>query len=241
MIRARDRQRQTPPRRAASAAAMPGPAADATPGAAAGTSLGAAARAATVWPPEVPPVPVRRFSVDEYHRLLDAGILRCGDPYELLHGWIVPKMTANPAHAATLRRLNRWFQRLLGDEFVIGVQQPIALPESVPEPDLWIAAGPEQRYATRHPGPREVLLVVEVSDSRVGTDREVKLPLYASAKLPQYWLVDLVERRLEVYTQPRGGRRPVYRRCVSYTASDELPVELGGASLGRLRLAEIFP
>lgn len=92
--------------------------------------------------------------MDKYHCLLQAAILRFSAPYELRYDWIAPKMTANPLPAVTLRLLNRWFQRLLGDEYFIGVQQLIALSGSVPEPDLYIATGPEQRYATCWPEPR---------------------------------------------------------------------------------------
>src|SRR5436305_1613534 len=99
-----------------------------------------------VLPPAYPPLPVRRFTVDEYHRLIQTGILKSGEPVELIHGWIVPKMPTNPTHASIVRRLDRLLQRLVGETAVIGVQQPITTLDSEPEPDLTVSRGPEVRY-----------------------------------------------------------------------------------------------
>src|SRR5437588_339920 len=119
--------------------------------------------------PEIPPPvagrPLRRFTVAEYHRLGEIGLLTKRDRYELIHGLIVAKPTINPPHASTVSKLTRRLIRMLGDDVVVRAQLPITLSDSEPEPDAVIAAGTEDDYTTTHPGPKETLLVVEVSDS----------------------------------------------------------------------------
>lgn len=193
-------------------------------------------------PPAMPPLPVRRFTVDEYHRLIDAGILKSGDPFELIHGWIVPKMPTNPTHASAVRRLDRLLQRMVDDAgIVIGIQQPITTPDSEPEPDVTVSRGPEVRYFTTHPTAADVFFVIEVADSTLSYDQGDKLALYAAAKVSEYWIVNLADRRIEVYTQPRGGRRPTYRARQNYGPRDSVPIVLAGRTLGSLAVAEILP
>src|SRR5947209_7570300 len=130
-------------------------------------------------PPAYPPLPVRRFTVEEYHRLIQTGILKSGEPVELIHGWIVPKMPTNPTHSSIVRRLDKLLQRLVDDSSVVGVQQPITTPDSEPEPDLTVSRGPEMLYFTTHPEPPDIHFVVEVSDTTLAYDQGEKLSLYA--------------------------------------------------------------
>src|SRR5262245_63406309 len=113
---------------------------------------------------QTPPFPVRRFSVDEYHRLIGAGVFPPDDKSELLDGWITPKMTRNPPHDAILDLVK---DALLAHAtgWRVRVQSAITLATSEPEPDVAIAVGPAMRYLTRHPGPADLALVVEVADS----------------------------------------------------------------------------
>src|SRR5579871_2322890 len=128
-------------------------------------------------PPAYPPAPVRRFTVDEYHQLIRAGVFRSGERVELIHGWIIPKMPTSPTHASVVRRLDKQLQRLIGDRAVVGVQQPITTPDSEPEPDLTVSRGPENLYFTAHPLPEDIYFVVEVSDTSLTYDRGEKLSL----------------------------------------------------------------
>src|SRR5690242_18522787 len=132
----------------------------------------------------IPPVPVRRFTVAEYHRMVQAGILPAGEACELLDGWIVPKMTRSPLHDLALglaedeigRRLPLlWFRRS---------QSAVTTAESEPEPDLAVVRGRRRDYDTHHPGPGEMGLVVEIADSSLSQDRNVKGDLYARAGIP---------------------------------------------------------
>lgn len=192
-------------------------------------------------PPAYPPLPVRRFSVEEYHRLIEIGLFNSGERYELIHGWIVPKMPTNPTHASVVRRLDRILQRLAAGAAVVGVQQPITTPDSEPEPDLTVSRGPEDLYFTRHPGPADIQFVVEVSDSTLAYDQGGKKELYARAKVPVYWVVNLEALQVEVYTDPRGGRRPTYRQVALYGRLDAVPVIVGGKQVGLIKVKDLLP
>src|SRR3954447_11323324 len=104
-----------------------------------------------------------RFSVAEYHQMIDAGILTTNHKVELLDGWIVDKMTQNPPHVTVVTRLTRWLASILPeDEWTLRVQGPITLSTSEPEPDVVLARGPDSSYEKRHPGPKDVALLIEV-------------------------------------------------------------------------------
>lgn len=147
----------------------------------------------------------RRFSVDEYYRLAETGILHPDERVELVDGEIVVMSAIGSAHAWCVRRLNRWFSTRVGDRALVSAQNPVRLsPYSEPEPDLALLQPRPDEYRAAHPGPEDVLLLIEVSDTTLRYDREVKLPLYAAAGIPEVWIVDLPRRRVEVYREPRG-------------------------------------
>ncbi|MGZ3415793.1 MAG: Uma2 family endonuclease, partial [Isosphaeraceae bacterium] len=138
-------------------------------------------------PPVVPPVPVRRFTVDEYHQMIRAGILGEDDNVELLEGWIVPKMPRNPAHDALIAWVhNRVLAPRLREGWYCRGQSAITTPDSEPEPDLAVIRGSESDYLSRHPGPADTALAVEVADSSLGRDRSIKARIYAAAGVPLY-------------------------------------------------------
>jgi len=201
----------------------------------------ARARPAGPPPPAIPPCPVRRFTPDEYHRLTEAGILTPDDRVELLHGWLVPKMTLHPSHAYVVNTLMRALLALVGPNRSVRVQQPITTPDSEPEPDLVVASGPDRDYKSRHPRASECLLVVEVAEASLRADQTTKLQLYAAARVGVYWVVNLVERRVEVYTRPRGGKSPGYRHRQDYGPGEAVPVVVAGRELGRLAVEELLP
>ena len=136
-----------------------------------------------------------------------AGILRPDDRVELIKGVIVEMAPIGSRHAFCVDGLTRTFQRALTDaEGWVRTQHPVSLSDdSEPQPDVVIARPPADQYLQRHPEPGDILLVVEVADSSLVYDRRTKVPLYAAAGIPEYWLIDLVGYRIEVYRDPSGG------------------------------------
>jgi Uma2 family endonuclease len=145
-----------------------------------------------------------RFTVDEYHRMGEAGIFSEDDRVELLAGEIVEMSPIGPLHAATVDRLNALFSSRLGGEVIVRVQNPLLLrtEDSEPQPDVVLLRPRPDFYARSHPEASDVYLVIEVADTSVVTDREVKFPIYARAGVPETWLLDMATQRLEVHRQP---------------------------------------
>lgn len=200
-----------------------------------------ATRKARSVPPEVPPYPIYRFTVDQYDRMVRTGILSEKDRVELLDGWIVPKMPHNPPHDATVTRAHRRLTRVLADEWLIRVQCAIRLKTSEPEPDLALVKGPDDIYFTRHPVPADIALLIEVADSTLDQDRTEKGPLYAQARISVYWIINLVESVIEVYTDPKAGRSPSYRQKKDYRVPDEIPLVIDGATVAAIPVRELLP
>jgi hypothetical protein len=149
------------------------------------------------------PVTKRRFTVEEYHRMAEAGILREDDRVELLDGEIIQMTPVGPRHAGCVIELTRVLSRLMGDAAVVSVQNPVVLGEhQEPQPDVALLRPRADSYRGRHPGPEDVLLVIEVAETSVEYDRERKLPLYARAGIPEAWLVDLPADAIEVHRRP---------------------------------------
>uniref|UniRef100_A0A831TF58 Uma2 family endonuclease n=1 Tax=Thermorudis peleae TaxID=1382356 RepID=A0A831TF58_9BACT len=145
----------------------------------------------------------RRFTVDEYHRMAEAGILHEDDRVELLEGEIVEMSPIGWRHQACVDRLNRWLVPALRDRAILRPQGPIRLsPDSEPQPDLVVLRPRADFYAEGGPGPEDVLWLVEISDTSLRYDRDVKVPLYARYGIPEVWVVDLVEERVLVYRDP---------------------------------------
>jgi Uma2 family endonuclease len=145
----------------------------------------------------------RRFTVDEYHRMSESGILRAGDRVELIRGDIVDKSPIGSRHAACVALLTEALVARLAGRAVIWPQNPVALPpDSEPQPDLAVLRFRHDRYGSALPSPGDVLLLVEVADSTLRYDREVKLPLYAESGILEVWIIDLEHDRIEVYRSP---------------------------------------
>jgi Uma2 family endonuclease len=153
----------------------------------------------------VPEVPVKRWTVSEYHELIRLGVLREGDPYELIEGWLVTKMTKNPPHESAVSYLSDILVKSLPPNWRCRTQCAITLRDGEPEPDLAVIKGPHSRYRAQHPTPEDIALVIEVSDATLVQDQGVKLRSYARAGITgitDYWIVNLVDQQIEVYTQP---------------------------------------
>jgi Uma2 family endonuclease len=186
----------------------------------------------------IPPIPVRRFTVDEYHRMIQAGILTEYDKVELLDGWITPKMTRNPPHDYHLTQAQEALRsRLPPPGWVVRSQCAITLPASEPEPDVAVVPGPVSRYRTHHPGPADVTLVIEVADSTLDHDRDIKGAIYAQANLVEYWIVNLVDRIIEVYTIPSATG---YLQRQDYALPDVIPLRVAGQVVGQVPVVELL-
>ncbi|MDX1532353.1 MAG: Uma2 family endonuclease, partial [Rhodothermales bacterium] len=145
----------------------------------------------------------RRFTVDEYYAMARAGILTADDRVELIEGRILAMSPIGSRHAACVKRLARLLHERLGDHAIVGVQDPVRLGDlSEPEPDVSLLTPRADFYAAAHPGPADVLLLVEVADTSAGVDRRVKLPLYARSGIAEVWLVVLDEDAVEVHRSP---------------------------------------
>ena len=145
-----------------------------------------------------------RFTVDEYHRMGEVGIFSEDDRVELLAGEIVEMSPIGPLHAGTVRRLTAIFSVRLETEVLVSVQNPLLLrtEDSEPQPDVALLHPRPDFYTHSHPEAQDVYLVIEVADTSVATDREVKFPIYARAGVLEAWLLDVVMQRLEVHCQP---------------------------------------
>ncbi len=184
----------------------------------------------------------RKFSVAEYQKLIDMGVLTDEDRVELLENYMVLKMPINPPHDSTVVALNYLIPLFLPPGYILRCQNTSDLPDSRPEPDLAVVHGDIRSHRTRHPRPDEIALVVEVSDSSLTRDRIDKGRIYARVSIPQYWVVNLVDRQIEVYTDPTGPVSvPVYRRRQDFPAGTTVPVELDGTAVGSVSVDEVLP
>jgi Uma2 family endonuclease len=191
---------------------------------------------------QLPPEPVRRLTVDEYHQMIRAGILKEDDPFELLEGWLVPKMTRNPPHDLALGLTEDEITRLLPAAWFRRGQSAVTTLDSEPEPDVAVVRGPRRRFGQRHPGPEDMALVIEVADSSLQRDRTTKWRLYARAGIPVYWIVNLPEARVEVYTDPTGpADAPAYRQRQDYGPGDSVPLVLDGQPIGQIPVQNLLP
>ncbi len=187
------------------------------------------------------PFPVRRFTVDEYHRLGEAGVLTEDDRVELLEGLIVTKMIHNPPHDTSLALTDSSIRGLLPAGWHTRVQSAITTDDSEPEPDVAVVRGSIRDYATRHPGPGDIGLLVEVAESSLGRDRK-KCRLYARAGIAAYWIINLVDRQIEVFGNPTGPvAEPAYRDSKTYRAGQSVPLVIGGQSLGEIPVNDLLP
>jgi Uma2 family endonuclease len=193
-------------------------------------------------PPAHPPaVTMFRFSVEDYHRLIEIGVLTENDRVELLEGWLVAKMPQNPPHAAAIGRLYDLLRGAVAADWVVRCQLPLTLSDSEPEPDFAVARGPATRYDSAHPKPADVSLVVEIADTTLAEDRGQKSRLYARARVPVYWIVNRNAGVVEVYTQPRAGKSPAFREWQEFARGTVVPVVLAGRQVGAIAVRDLIP
>jgi Uma2 family endonuclease len=177
-----------------------------------------------------------RLSVSDYYRMAEVGILAPDARVELIDGEIFDMAPPGSLHAATVDRLNEILTRSVGGKAAVRVQNPVRLSElSEPQPDLALLRRRDDFYSQHHPGPADVLLVVEIADTSLRFDRDTKVSLYAVHGIPEMWLVDLRGRRLVRHRAPRQG---------SYTQVDEpdleAPLEVSALSGVVVELQRLF-
>lgn len=178
-----------------------------------------------------------RISVASYHEMIETGILGTSDRVELLEGVLVKKMPMNPPHVFAEEMLRDLLTALLGVGWFINSEKPVAMPHSEPEPDLAVVRGKRSDYRARKPEASDTGLIVEISDSTLANDR-AKLAIYATAGFPLYWIVNIPERRIEVYSDPIGS---VYQTQTAYSENQTAPVVLDGQLIGSVPVKEILP
>ena len=152
-----------------------------------------------------PPAP-RRFTIDEYQRMIEGGVFAEDDRIELIEGEIIEMSPIGKRHAGVVNRVAAFLHTLLGGQAVIAVQNPIQLSQySEPQPDIAVLKFREDYYSHDLPTPSDTIFLIEVADMSLVEDRGAKVPLYARAGIPEVWLVNLPEDRIEVYAQPYDG------------------------------------
>lgn len=182
-----------------------------------------------------------RLSVDQYHAMIKAGILTPDDSVEFLEGLLVVKMPKNPAQVLVKRLLRRALEGVVGKNFFVDQEDPVTVKDSEPEPDICVFRGEPRDYRDRHPGPEDTALVAEVADTSLRRDRGRKKHIYAKASMPVYWIVNLVDQRIEVYTDPTGpAKEPDYREHQDFGPGDTVPVVIDGKEVGRLKVADLL-
>lgn len=182
-----------------------------------------------------------RFSVEKYHEMIQNGILTEDDPVELIDGLLVEKMPTNPPHALTNKRLRKAIEKRLPAGWEVYVQDPITLEGSEPEPDLTVVEGEDAKFAMRHPGPADIALVTEISDSTLSLDRGPKKRLYARARIRRYWIVNLIDTKVEVYTDPGiTSEGPDYLKHEDFGIGQEVAFDVGGQNVV-IPAAEFLP
>jgi len=145
-----------------------------------------------------------RFTVAEYVRMAEVNILGEDSRVELMWGEVVEMSPIYIGHTSTVKRLIRLLTRTLGDRIILGVQDPVQLSDdSLPQPDIAVLRPQDDFYSEQQPGPDDILLLIEVADSSLRYDRRVKSKLYGAAGITDYWIVNLPERQIEVYREPR--------------------------------------
>jgi Uma2 family endonuclease len=186
-------------------------------------------------------LPLYRFSVEQYEKMLETGVFSSADRVELIEGIVVQKMTQHPPHAVAIDYTMDALRPLLPEGWRLREQKPIKLSDSEPEPDLVIVQGPLRRYESRHPRPADIAVVIEVADTTLEGDHRDKGRMYARARIPVYWIINLNDRQVEVYNEPKGGKSPAYRRHSEFGMDAKVPLLIEGNEIGKVPVHDLLP
>jgi Uma2 family endonuclease len=177
-----------------------------------------------------------RFTVAEYQRMGETGIFHEDDRVELIEGEIVEMSPIGSPHSGAHMRIQKRLEQAVGERAIVSSQNPVILGDfSEPQPDIALVCPRDDFYTRSHPTPQDVLLLIEVAESSLRYDREIKLPLYARHGIPAVWLVDLQSKQLIMYSQPTETG---YR--ATETANVDHPIELPGLAGCSVDLTGLF-
>ena len=196
----------------------------------------------TLLPLGPPAEPLSRPTVEQYHTMIDAGVLGDDDPVELLEGWLVIKIPKHSPHSLSNELVAETLRPLLRKGWHLRSQQPITTDSSEPEPDNAVVRGMLRDFTFGHPTPKDTPLLIEVSDFTLTRDRGIKKRIYARAGIPVYWIVNLIDRCVEVYTEPSGpAEQPDYRKQQVLGPDDSVSVVLDGQEVGKIQVKQLLP
>jgi Uma2 family endonuclease len=196
-------------------------------------------------PPQVPMTPPQvfpglyRLTVAQYDRMVQNGTIGKNERVELIEGLLVNKMGKNPPHVFAGKMGFKRLEQLVSPGWHVGKEDPVVVSEwGKPEPDLSVVRGSENDYLDRAVTATDVGLVVEIAESSLAADRSEMTKVYGRAGIPVYWIVNLVERQVEVYTQPSNDG---YQRRQDFASNQNVPVVIEGRELGRIPESDILP
>ena len=190
-----------------------------------------------------PPSSPSRLTVGQYHDLIETGALTKDDHVELVEGVLVSTMATNPGHALSVDLVADAVRPLLPPGWRYRPEKPITLADGEPQPDGAVTRLTVAELAIRHPTVADLALVVEVSDTTLAADRKHKLRSYARAGIRVYWIVNLIDRQVEVHTDPDPAARPepTYRSRTVYAGDEGVPLSVGGIALPSVVVSSILP
>jgi Uma2 family endonuclease len=185
---------------------------------------------------------LRQWTLDEYQRMTELGVLTPEDRIELLDGYLVKKMPQNTQHRASVLRLTTRLTGRLPVGWLMMPQCPLVVGTQDPEPDGSVLRGTDSDYDRRDPTSEDCGLVIEVADSSLRTDRTLKADLYSAAGIPIYWIINVVDRQIEVYTDPDlTTPLPSYRTRTDYLPGQVIPFILDGQTIAQIPVADLLP
>ncbi len=184
---------------------------------------------------------VYRFTADQCLRMSAAGIVTTDDAFTLAEEGAIPDMPRSPAHDSAIDRTDDRIRPHLPAGWRLRIQSAVRLLGGEPEPDLAVVMGPAGRYDAHHPTPSEIAMVVEVADSTLQYDRTLKLRAYAQSGVAVYWIINLEDRQVEVFTSPAAGPTPAYAATVVFTPGQQVPLVVAGQQVALIAVADILP
>lgn len=184
------------------------------------------------------PSPLYRWTLEQYEAMVASGAFSSRERFHLINGYVVAKMTQGDPHCTADDLCGQALAGVIPHGWYIRVAKPVRLPPaSMPEPDRCVVRGTIRDYARRTPGPGDIALIVEVADSSLSDDRTQAL-LYAQNRIPVYWIINLVDRQIEVYSDPRPDG---YAMCDIYRSGQHVPVAVDGVIVGQIAVDDILP
>lgn len=190
----------------------------------------------------VPSDPILRLSVDQYHQMIVAGILTEDDRVELLEGWLILRTKKTPAHVLATNLTRESLEQRLRTGWIVNQHPPLTTADSESESDVVVVRGNQRDYVDHHPMPQDVALVIEVADATLQRDRTLKKRLYARAGIPSYWIVNLVNKQVEVYSEASGtSNNPDYAQRQDYRVGDSITLRFSDGQSVLIEVGSFMP